>query len=136
MLKLIDNDPQPAIKTAQNITTSWADLGEVMNLGDVEILNLWINLDVNGAADVQFRIVPMKSATATDFYSTPIAAATSTTVKITPENFTLDNDVDQKIMIPFTLSGVIPYGKIQVQAGTAGTGQILNADVTCKRVRR
>jgi hypothetical protein len=136
MVELSDNNGVPLIKTAQTVTGSWADLGEKFSCGDIESLNLWVNLDVNDSLGVQFRALGYINSTDTNAFNLPITEATTSAVNITHQVFVLA-DSDQKVIIPLSVDDAVPYIKLQVKATTAGASaaSIVSAHLTRKLIK-
>lgn len=131
MIILKDNVAVELITTAQNLTGSWADLGEIINTGDVESLALWLNLDINDSLTTQVRAVARINSTDTDNYELPITEVTTSQVNVAAQVYVL-SDADQKIILPINLDDNVQFIQIQVKAGTVGAtaGQIDGARLT------
>lgn len=118
------------VASAQTLTTSWADMGSEIDLTRTGISTNWKNVclyldvDINGGADIQIRI----------FYAIVsggerialISTASTTLVDMKAEVFQLpDVDPDSgdinKFIRNFAIDGSVKYIQFQVKALTAGT---------------
>jgi len=137
-IRLQDNERAALISAAQNLTGTWADLGEVIDVRDVDSLGLWLDLDINDSENARFRILALSSETDSSPYSLPIRAVGFSDVKLEEEYFEFNVDQDQKMLVEIEVSDLIQYIKVQVKAGTVGAsaGQIDSAYISGKTIGR
>jgi len=120
MLQLVDNKAVDMIATAQTVTGSWADLGDIFFMGDKNEAALWVELVIHSSQNVRFRFLVSPDAGFTKSYQLPIQNVSSDHVAVLPQYFELDSDADQNILIPLEVGDMGPYVKVQVMAGTVG----------------
>lgn len=135
VLKFEDNEPVDLIQVPVTLTADWQDLGKAMVTKDFDLFSLWFDLDINDSVDVQVRAVAYPTLDLADAYVFPIQTVLGSKVEVQEQYFELSLDVDQKIIIPLSISDLTPFVKIQVKAGTVGAsaGQVLTAKVTAKQ---
>lgn len=123
--------PQKIIAVEQAFTDSWVDLGDELDVRGMDIVALWLELDVNDSEDMRVR-AQAKHASGAIEYSLPIRIVTATDVRISESVIEFSNDQDQKIIVGCRLDGIIPIVQFQIQAGTPGLtpGQVDSAVIT------
>lgn len=115
------------ITTAQDLTSSWANLGKPISMANYRKLGLWLDVNINNSTGVLFRALPLKSLDSTaTVYNFPIKWVSSSKVAIDDENFELTNNADQKLLVAMETDYLVPYVQIQVMATVVGAtaGQI------------
>lgn len=115
------------VEEDQDLTASWAALGDVIDVRGYTELYLYINLDINDSLNVRIRALGQMTVDG-DGYVLPIEAVSSTEIKVTSQYIEFDVDADQKMILRVDV-GAIPFVSIEVQAGTAGAspGAIVSA---------
>lgn len=123
--------------TAQDLTTSWADLGSEISMLGYDSLGVWVNLDINSSVNPRIRALAKLDSAGTDEYYLPIQTISSSDVKVEDHYIEFNEDSDQKIILEIETSGHIPYIQLQVQTETVGgtAGQIDGCVVT-KRLKK
>lgn len=117
--------------TAQNLTTSWVDLGGEIDVGTKKFntIHLWLNIDINDSNNVRFKILDKWESAGSDEYERATISTTANKGLVEPTSYEFNVDEDKKYHFVFGLDNVTPYIQIQVQVGTAGAtpGQIDSA---------
>lgn len=129
--------PVALIAAAQNLTASWADLGPEIALSGYTRLTVWLAVDINDGYNVRARCLGKHTAASALEYVMPILKPNTTTdgyfaIYAEDEYIELNDDVDQNMILTWTVDNTIPYVQIQVMAVTPGAGpaQIDDAQVT------
>jgi hypothetical protein len=136
--ELQDNKAVELLSAALTLTAAWQDIGTlvgpIIHTADYDLAALWVRLDINDSTGVQFRVLASPTKEFTNSYVLPIQDVAASLVGVTPEVFELSNDVDQNIILPFSMADIAPYVKFQVQTTVVGAsaGQILSAKVAAK----
>jgi len=114
----------------QNFTASWVDLGTEQSTSSAQTATLFLGLEVNDSLNMRIRALGMHATGGTEFMM-PIKTVTATQVDTEGEFIEFSQDVDQNIIISFSLSGTIPFVQFQIQAGTVGgtAGQVVEANL-------
>ena len=122
--------PLALISSAQNLTGSWADLGDELDVEGVRTIGLYLTLDINDSLNARVRLVALHTSGGTE-HVMPIRTVNASDLTVEDEYVEFTDDADQSIMLPFEIYAVCPCVKFQVQAGTAGVspGQIDAASV-------
>ncbi len=120
MIKITDNSTQTLISTAQDFTALWADLGEVIDCRDVTKIGLWIHLDINLSVNARIRFVGLKTEDDTDEYVVAHVDYATTNLDVYNKYYEIDADADAKLFFPLEVDDLVPFAKIQIQAGTVG----------------
>ena len=120
------------ISAAQNLTNAWADLGGEIETTGVNEIGVFLEVDINDSANVRARALCKTALAATNEFTLPIKTVGASAVSVEAEYMELNVDADQKILLPFALSRLVPVVQIQIMAGTVGTtaGQIDSAVYT------
>jgi hypothetical protein len=120
----------------QAVTSEWADLstvvdGPLINSMDRLQIALWLKVDINDSADIQFRVLVTDAVDGGEFYELPFQDVQPSIIEVSGELKQLTTDVDQNIILPITVSDSFPYMKIQVRALVVGaTPAVLSAGVS------
>jgi len=118
------------------ITGAWVDVSELMNVKQIEGIAVWVDVTINDSKNLRFRAVSVPSEQSVDEFNLPIQTVESDIIKVKPEFFEFEDDIDQKILFQVSIGDLVPYVKIQVQAGLLGaTVAVINqllASVTKK----
>lgn len=124
--------PQIILDTPQVITVDWENLGPVLDCRAMNMIALWLKVDINDSQDVRIRARMKHDAISSDYYFLPIRATYPTVVRINPEYKELDTDADQNVVLSWTLDHMVPFIQFQVQAGHIGpiAAQIEEARIT------
>jgi hypothetical protein len=110
---------QQSLSVAQNVTSSWVDVGSIIDMGDFDYLNAFISLTINDSLDVRFRgVVQIEENPSVD-YNFLIEIVSTDKVLVSPEYAELARDEDSNVVLEFRADGV-RYIQLQVQAGTVG----------------
>jgi hypothetical protein len=120
------------LSSAQDLTASWADLGDEQRTGGYRWVGLWVTVDINDSNDVRIKALAKHASGGTEEYSLPIKTVSAGSIAVQDEYFELTDDADQKVLLTWELDYLVPYVQFQVEAGTVGAtaGQIDNAYVT------
>jgi len=121
------------VTSAQDITTSWVDMGNEIDVRGFTQLNLYVTLDINDGVDVRIKALGKHEFGGTDEFDFSIETEAASDIKIEPKYIEFNTDVDQLQVIKFETFGV-PYIQIQVMAVTAGdevTGETAAAIGDC-----
>lgn len=134
VLKFEDNTALDLISSPVTLTGSWQTIGLPVVTKDYDLFSLWLDVDINLSLDVRVRAVAYTDISLTPAYELPIQEVTATKVSVSNHYIELANDVDQKIVLPLSISDLTPFVHIQVMAGTPGLtpGQILSAKLSAK----
>lgn len=111
----------------QDLTAGWVRLGNAdISCAGYSKIALFFTLDINDSLNPRIRLIARHTASGTDHVLYIRNAATGTDVKLNPEYFEVDTDVDQSGVVSWDLDGLVTECKIEVQAGTVGAtaGQI------------
>lgn len=121
--------PVAIISSAQNITTSWANLGSEMSLQGVTDIALYLTIDINAGANVRVRLLALHTSGGTG-HVLPIPTTSASDVKVEDHYVEFNDDADQNIVVAWEPGGLVPFGQFQVIATDAGsTAQIDAASV-------
>jgi hypothetical protein len=115
------------ISSAQNITTSWVDLGPEVSMYGYNTLKLYLDVDYNSAADVRFRVLDKHESAGAKEYIPQIETFGTSNILVEPAYWQLVGDTDKQLTLVYETDNATPYVQVQVTAVTAGTGQILTA---------
>ncbi len=118
------------IDTPQELTTSWANLGPLIQMNSFSRLGLFLKLDINDSQNVRVRAVGKRSEGDASNFVFPLLTPSATSVGVEPELYEFTTDADVNQIIEIGTNYIVPYVQIQVQAGTAGAtpGEITEAD--------
>jgi len=121
-----------AAASPQNLTGSWADLGDELDVEGAHFIGLFVNLDINDSANARVRLLAKRTSAGTDEYVLSIRTVGASDVKVEDEYVEFNGDADQKMLLSWDLDGLVPFAQFQVQVGTVGStaGQIDSAYVT------
>ena len=108
------------ITTAQDLTTSWVDLGSEIDVAGYGQLHLWLTIDINLGANVRVRVLDKHTEDGTEEYVRPILTPSLSVVLAEPEYLEFNVDEDNKYHLAFDVDRVTAYCQVQVQAGTVG----------------
>jgi hypothetical protein len=119
------------ITTAQDYTTSWADLGDEIDTHGIKNIALWIENDSNSGTGLQVQLLGKNTYSTTLEFNMPIKTVSSTSVLVEENVATFTDGSDTKFLIGFTLDMVVPKVQFQVKATGAGsTAQVDSASYT------
>jgi len=104
--------------TSQAVTTSWVDLGKVIDMRTYNKGAYWVIVDINDGVDFQVRFLALPNQTATDEYSQLIATVSSTVITVDVEYIELGTDADVLLIYTFQTDNVIPAIQPQIKVGT------------------
>lgn len=121
-------DTESILTASQAVTSSWADLGTVIELGDFEKINAYISVDINDSENVRFKVKGLISNEPTKEYEFMSETLSSGITNIKSNYFELTDDADIDFIINFDVLGC-QYAQIQVQAGTVGSSPCLITDL-------
>jgi hypothetical protein len=115
--------------TAQDLTGAWADLGGEIQMQGYRYVGLYLQVDINNSANVRIRLLAKTANAGTVEYPLELKTVGTSDVKVEDHYFELNVDVDQNIMLTWSIDNIIPWGQFQVMAGTVGAtaGQIDSA---------
>lgn len=111
----------PGWSAAQNLTTSWADLGTEITVTGYRFIALYVTTDINNGANIRLRVISKHTAAHADEFIPMILTEGSSDIKIEYEYVEWNDDsIDHKSYLLYDLHGAHNVMQIQVQAGTAG----------------
>ena len=122
---MIRTKTEQLTSAAQDLTTSWADLGSEFCGNGVKRVGWFGEIDINDSNDVRVRLVAA-TPYETDTYIVPathsLYGATATSVAY----YEITSDANQDIFLCWDTNDMFDKLKFQVQVGTKGTtaGQI------------
>lgn len=119
MISLKNNDPVELLESAQDVTSGWVTVGEVISVGNKKSIALWIDYTANDSLSTQIQILAGATSGGVE-HNIPIQTVGASEVEVAPWVLTL-SDANQKIVLPVELSGQIPFILVQVKAGTVGS---------------
>ena len=124
--------PVAQISAAQNFTANWVDLGSEIDCRGYSKVGIFLKVTANNSLGMRFRLVGLQATGGTDLFPLPIKVTSSTSVTVNPEYVELASNTDQNIVFSWETENLIPYAKIQIEAGTVGAtaGQIATAQVS------
>lgn len=128
ILRQYNNRVVQLTNQAITVTAVWQDVtSKVINTKNVDSVGLWVDATINDARNLRFRAVGVPEAKSTEEYDLPIQTVDPDIIKLEAEFFEFEIDLDQKMVFQLSIGDLIPYIKIQVQAGTVGaTPAVLN----------
>lgn len=103
----------------QSVTAAWANFGAEINTDGHKCIGLWLDVTINNSTDVRIRALAVHTPSG-DQYKLTDEVTTASVVAVAEEYYELTNDVNQLIVIPIALNGVIPSVQFQIMAGTPG----------------
>jgi hypothetical protein len=106
----------------QAFTAAWVTLGSVIVVDRsvaYDRLSLFFDFDVNNGVDCQVRF-GLRFETGGDNYFAPTYKSVSDQVKIVPQIYEIDSDVDTKYVERISLAGAVEVD-IQIYAAAPGT---------------
>lgn len=106
------------------VTTSWQNLGEVIDMTGYTQLNIYATIDINSSNNIRIRAIGKRTPTIGE-YPFMIETISSVDIKVDAEYIEFNTDADQSGILRIETQGV-PYIQLQYQAGTVGAtpGQI------------
>lgn len=121
-----------AAVSPQNLTDSWADLGDELDVEGAHFIGLFVNLNINDSTNARARLLAKRTGAGTDEYVLSIRTVRASNIKIEDRYVEFNIDADQKMLLVGDLYGLVPFAQFQVQAGAVGStaGQIVSAYVT------
>jgi hypothetical protein len=124
--------PEELITAAQDLTASWADLGDEIEMGGYTELLAWLTIDINNSLDVRVRALVKHTQGGAEEFLLPIQTIGASSVKVEGHYYEFNVDADQLMVLPFHLPNDVPFVQLQVMAGTVGAtaGQIDAAEIT------
>ncbi len=126
MQNLKDNIVSELITAPLTLTASFQNVGERLNVGDINFLSLWADLTINDSTLPQFKVVAFKTPDSVDGFDLPIHIVESGKVSVSSQVFELAS-ANAKIAIGLTSSDVITFIQIQAKVATVGaTAATLN----------
>jgi hypothetical protein len=117
------------ISAAQFLTGTWVHLGSEIDTRGKDTLGVWINLEINDTLNARMRALAKYESGGTDEYFLPIRTISAADVKVEDEYVEFNNDIDQEMLLSWSLDNIIPFVQLQVMAGTVGAnaGRIVSA---------
>ena len=117
-------------KQGQHITAAyelaaddtWYDLGDEVETHELMTFATWIELDVGDGTGFRVRLLAKNPYSTTLEYVLPIKTVSASDVKVEDHYVEFNDDSDQKMIITWSLDGVIPKVQVQVQADDVDTG--------------
>jgi len=107
------------LASAQALSSSWTDLGTVIDMEDFSYVNVYVELTINNSTDVQFRSVVNIDENPTVDYQFVIENIETTKINVAKEYIELLVNEDSNIILEFKADGA-RYLQIQARAGTVG----------------
>jgi hypothetical protein len=121
-----ENRATSIIDSPVTITGAWQDVTDVVfNVKGIEAVGVWFDLTIDSFRDVRFRAVglPNADSPASEEYNLPIQTVEPDVVKLEPEFFELNVDIDVKMVFQVSIGDLVSYIKLQVMSGNpAGPG--------------
>lgn len=111
------------LTTAQDFTTSWADLGSEIDCtknGPNRYLHIYIVLDINDGADMRLRALPKLTSGGTVEYVDAIMTVGSSVIKNEQEYIEFNVDEDANYHLVYALKNGVEFLQLQIKAGTVG----------------
>jgi hypothetical protein len=119
-----------AAASAQNVTTSWVDLGNEITTGGANMLALWVVVTHTNSVNVRVRILGKHTSSTGEEFLIPIKTVATTDVKVNAHYYELDTDATQNILLDWDVTAV-PYVQVQIQCETVGaTADTVSSDYT------
>lgn len=115
-----DNDVIDIKLPTTLVTAGWLDVSPILRTKGVDSFALWVSVTINTSRNLRFRAVALPDESSSDEYQFPIQTIESDIVKVKPEFYELDDDIDQKAIFQISSGGLVSNMKIQVQAGIVG----------------
>ena len=120
-----DYDVEVVASTApQSITTSWVDLGSEITCTGYKYLHIFIQIDINGGANIRLKALPKLTLAGTVEYEDAILTVGSSLQGAQADYIEFSVDEDRNYHLIYDLKKGVDVLQLQVQAGTAGTSQI------------
>lgn len=118
--------------TAQDLTTSWVDLGDEIDMNGFNCIGLWVTLDINSTNDPRIRAIAKLDTAGSKEYILQIETVGTSAVSIENKYYEWNVDADTETMLMIDTKGLVPKVQLQVQCGTVGAtaGQIDYCEVT------
>lgn len=113
--------PVELISSAQTLTTSFADLGNEIDMRGYNQLGLWLNVDINQASDVEIRILHKHTPAGSEEYREIYLGTPGSNITIISLNdYQVGADSDQLFKINILVSATSPYIQVQAREATDG----------------
>lgn len=124
--------PESILSAAQNLTTSWADLGAEISVVGYTHLGVWVEVDINDSTNVRIRALAKHTQGGSEEYELPILSVGASDIQVEDAYFEFGDDADQKKLLKICTDNIIPFVQLQVQTGVAGAsaGQIDTCYIT------
>ena len=128
---------------AQTLTTSWADVGDEINVNGASVLGLWATVTQKDSNPVQFRFLPKRASAGREEYGylRPVVNGSTKTSLVDVDTLQehyfeiLDSgspNSERHVYVPFELYHLVPYVQLQVKVTNLGAtaGDINSVYVT------
>lgn len=112
--------PQEVIAAPQDFTAAWIDIGDEQFVQGARFLVLWLELTINGSANMRIRTLAKLTEDAALEYNLPIETGAAAVVTVLPRYVEFADDADQDIVIGLELAGAGPWIQFQIQVGAVG----------------
>lgn len=110
------------------ITDSWQDLSEPINVKGAKSVVIWLDYDQNSSTDTQVKAL-VGDTESTCSYHFSIETVSTTKVDVQDEVVEIE-DADLKFVRQFILDGAVNFIKFQIKDSADGTGQIDAAKIS------
>lgn len=126
MAKLIDNVTTELIASPLTATSSWQNVGDVTNIGDIMNLSLWVDYTINASTELLIKAVVKKTPTSVEEFDLPIHIVASASVGVTPQVYSLPI-ANSKIVLGLSSVDVISFIQFKVRSTSSGAHAVLNS---------
>ncbi|MCK5019702.1 MAG: hypothetical protein KAS32_21770 [Candidatus Peribacteraceae bacterium] len=126
-----DDSGVSLITSAQDVTTSWVDLGSEVSTFGYNSLGIWVVIDINDSSDIRLRAVAKHESAGSDEYPLSIETVGSAgnVIRVLQHYWEFDVDSDRKNILTISIDGIVPYVQLQVQARVAGTTPLIPGQI-------
>ena len=124
--------PHHHITSPYIVTGDWNNFGPQLSVGGARAISLWLDLHIGDSHKVHIRILAKHNYDPDQIYAFTLKDVNPIMVKVNDEMIELRDDVDQKIILCWTLDGLIPFVQFQAKAILIGdpAAEIMSAHVT------
>lgn len=113
-------DSEDLISAAQNVTTSWADIGPEIDTRGYSTLVAYVTLDINAGSGVKIKALGKTAYAGASEYDIPTKTTTTSGTGVYPHFYEFSSDIDQLTVLDWDVKGV-PFVQLQVMANVSGT---------------
>lgn len=113
------------------ITNSFQDISEVINVKGAKSVILWIDYDRGDSVDMEIKAL-VGDIVSNCVYEFVIESVSANKIELQGEVVETGADADLKFVREFVLNGAINFIKFQVKDNADGTGQIDSAKISVR----